>query len=101
VISLKIRKISENYGSRRLSVVIYIPRMWDCRGFAPYIFRAPPNVYFKQKNSGNGPVLDEKYLIVRVPGLSGTVGQDSIRIHRVKPADGTSKFGTQSRTIRL
>jgi hypothetical protein len=46
-------------------------------GFGPYIFEAPPTAHVKPTISGNGPVLDEKYLFVRVVGLSGAAGGDS------------------------
>jgi hypothetical protein len=41
--------------------------------FALYISRGPPIIYFKPKISEIDPLLDEKSLFVRVPGLSGVV----------------------------
>jgi hypothetical protein len=57
--------------------VIHILWTWDFKDFALYIFRGPPTVYLKLTISEIDPLLDEKSLFVRVPGLSGAVGRDS------------------------
>jgi hypothetical protein len=73
----KIPKINENGLSCQLSTMIYIQRMDFYKGFRSYISRAPTDVHVEPEISGNGPILVEKCLFVRVLGLSGAVGGDS------------------------
>jgi hypothetical protein len=54
--------------------VIHILWTWDFKDFALYISKGPPDLYFRPTISEIDPLLDEKSLFVRVPGLSGAVG---------------------------